>query len=94
MFDDFFADVGDEQSIEASLSTFSAHIKNLAEVLRRATADSLVLIDELGSGTDPVEGSALGWAILESLTSRGTSRPRPRPTLVRSRSLHPKSGGW
>jgi DNA mismatch repair protein MutS2 len=72
LFDDFFADIGDEQSIEASLSTFSAHVKNLAEVLRRATADSLVLIDELGSGTDPVEGAALGWAILESLTFRGT----------------------
>jgi DNA mismatch repair protein MutS2 len=72
IFDDAFADVGDEQSIEASLSTFSAHLKNLAEILRLATRDSLVLIDELGSGTDPVEGAALGWAILEELTSRGT----------------------
>jgi DNA mismatch repair protein MutS2 len=72
MFDDAFADVGDEQSIEASLSTFSAHLKNLAEILRLATADSLVLIDELGSGTDPIEGAALGWAILEELTGRGT----------------------
>ncbi|MDB4876218.1 MAG: MutS2 protein [Gemmatimonadetes bacterium] len=72
MFDDAFADVGDEQSIEASLSTFSAHLKNLAEILRLATADSLVVIDELGSGTDPIEGAALGWAILEDLTARGT----------------------
>lgn len=72
LYDDVFADVGDEQSIEASLSTFSAHLKNLAEILRLATSDSLVLIDELGSGTDPLEGAALGWAILEELTSRGT----------------------
>ena len=73
MFDDIYADVGDEQSIEASLSTFSAHLKNLSEVLRLATADSLVLVDELGSGTDPTEGAALGWAILEELTGRGTT---------------------
>src|SRR5262249_17890116 len=72
IFDDAFADVGDEQSIQASLSTFSAHLKNLAEILRRSTADSLVVIDELGSGTDPLEGAALGWAILEELTKRGT----------------------
>jgi DNA mismatch repair protein MutS2 len=73
IYDDLYADIGDEQSIEASLSTFSAHIRNLAEILRLATRDSLVLADELGSGTDPVEGAALGWAILEDLTRRGTS---------------------
>jgi DNA mismatch repair protein MutS2 len=73
LYDDFFADIGDEQSIEASLSTFSAHVKNLSEILRLATADSLVLVDELGSGTDPVEGAALGWAVLEELTTRGTT---------------------
>lgn len=72
VFDDIYADVGDEQSILASLSTFSAHLRNLAEVLNSATERSLVLIDELGSGTDPIEGAALGGAILESLTARGT----------------------
>ena len=72
IFDNIYADVGDEQSILASLSTFSAHLKNLAEVLASATNRSLVLIDELGSGTDPIEGAALGGAILEALTSRGT----------------------
>jgi DNA mismatch repair protein MutS2 len=72
VFDELFADVGDEQSISSSLSTFSAHLRNLAEVLRSATSRSLVLIDELGSGTDPVEGAALGGAILESLTRRGS----------------------
>jgi DNA mismatch repair protein MutS2 len=72
IFDDIYADVGDEQSILASLSTFSAHLRNLAEVLASASNRSLVLIDELGSGTDPVEGAALGGAILEALTTRGT----------------------
>jgi DNA mismatch repair protein MutS2 len=72
IFDNIYADVGDEQSILASLSTFSAHLRNLAEVLSSATAHSLVLIDELGSGTDPIEGAALGGAILEALTARGT----------------------
>jgi len=72
IFDNVYADVGDEQSILASLSTFSAHLKNLAEVLASATDRSLVLIDELGSGTDPIEGAALGGAILEALTTRRT----------------------
>jgi DNA mismatch repair protein MutS2 len=73
LYDRFFADIGDEQSIEASLSTFSAHLRNLTEIVHDATGQSLVLIDELGSGTDPVEGAALGGAILDTLTRRGTT---------------------
>ena len=72
IFDNIFVDIGDEQSIQDSLSTFSSHMVNISNILQNVTSDSLVLIDELGSGTDPLEGAALGISILESLEKRGT----------------------
>lgn len=71
VFRDVYADIGDEQSIAESLSTFSAHLENLREILETADGGALVLIDEMGTGTDPTEGAALSRAILEELTSRG-----------------------
>ena len=69
-FDNILADIGDEQSIEQNLSTFSGHMSNIASILQKATPKSLVIIDEIGTGTDPEEGVALAEAILEELHTR------------------------
>ena len=71
VFDQILVDVGDEQSIEQSLSTFSSHMVNIIDIMKRANEKSLVLIDELGAGTDPVEGAALAVSIIENLRAKG-----------------------
>ncbi|MCM1523053.1 MAG: endonuclease MutS2 [Ruminococcus sp.] len=72
VFKNILVDIGDMQSIEQSLSTFSSHMSNVADIINRADESSLILIDELGSGTDPVEGAALATAVIEELMSKGS----------------------
>jgi len=72
IFESIYVDIGDEQSIEQSLSTFSSHMNNIIKILDSADRRSLVMLDELGAGTDPVEGSALGRVILEDLRGKGS----------------------
>ena len=71
VFSQIFADIGDEQSIEQNLSTFSSHMKNVIDMFARVTPDSLVLLDEMGAGTDPTEGAALARSIVATLLDRG-----------------------
>ncbi len=71
LFDGVYADIGDDQSLDESLSTFSGHMKNIAGIVSRATRGSLVVLDELGSGTDPQEGSAVAMAVLDTFIEKG-----------------------
>lgn len=71
IFNNVFVDIGDNQSVENALSTFSSHVKNLAEIIKKSTKSTLLLFDEIGSGTEPNEGSALAIAILEELYHKG-----------------------
>ncbi len=72
VFDNIFADIGDDQSLDESISTFSGHMKNIAYALKHADKNSLILLDELGSGTDPQEGGAIGMSVLDAFLEKGS----------------------
>ncbi len=89
VFGDVLVDVGDEQSIQQNLSTFSSHMVNIISIMKKANESSLVLIDELGAGTDPVEGAALAVAIIENIRSRVPESRQP-PIMQSLKHMHLK----
>ncbi len=92
VFRDVFADIGDEQSVAQSLSTFSGHLRSITRIVAAAGPDTLVLLDELGAGTDPTEGSALAQALLDHFIRAGDARRGDDP-LRRAQGLRPHDAG-